>query len=476
MSKFYKIISVNLLIVFFLLMIIPFLILHYFNHPSSDDWIINDIVNQNGIIGAQSVFYLTWSGRYFSNLIVSISPLYFGSFMGYKLVTFLNMALFIFVLFLLISELTKKFLNSKESLLLTLSIFFLYVYAMPTVSQAFYWYNGAIPYQLGMILIMVFLYLFAKLSNSENSNSTGSLTFFSALVLILVYGNSEMSMVICFMAISLIILSKLIIDKKINGRLILYGVITVVCVYVMMSAPGNDVRGTVYPNSHKLLPAIIVSFSSMFKNLILWLFYSPLLFITILLLPLLYKIAVDPNKKYVNLYVNPVYSLIVFSGFLYALFFTPVWSIGDVPFNRTVNIIFFVFLIGWFYNIIILIHYFSKKYNFNVERIPKYVYTFAFIITILFLFKKNNIKNAYSDLFKGRAAKYNNEQFARYDFINKSSADTLLLPNIVNKPSTVFICDITEDQGYHLNYMYARSFGKKSMYIIENDSLKKDKE
>jgi hypothetical protein len=280
-----------------------------------------------------------------------------------------------------------------------------------------------------------------------------------------------MSMVAGVLMISLLVLSKIITEKKINSRLILYSFTTALSSYVLLSAPGNNVRGSQYPDSHKLLPSVITTLSTMADYFISWILMSPLLFITLLIIPIICKLIRNSEKKPVSIFVNPIYTLGAFIGVLFVLFFTPVWSLGRSPFNRTVNIIYFVFLIGWFYNIIIIVYQITKKHEFNISRIPKYVYAIALIIVILFLFKKNNVKNAYADLLRGGAVKYNNELYQRYDLIENSASDSLTVKPLENTPRTIFFTDITSDPALEFNRMYAHYFNKRYISVMKADTL-----
>ena len=281
-----------------------------------------------------------------------------------------------------------------------------------------------------------------------------------------------MSMVTGVLTITLLMICKLINEKKLNSRLILFALTTALSSYVLLSAPGNNVRGSLYPESHKLLPALITTFSTMKDLLFSWIFMSPLLFLTFLIAPVLYKFIINSGKKPVGIFINPLITSLILLVILFILIFTPVWSLGRSPFSRTVNIIYFVFLIGWFYNAMILIYYFFRKFNFNTGRIPKLFYTLALIIVVLFLFKKNNVKNAYADLLRGGAVKYNNELNDRYEYLSKSVLDSLVVPNLVNTPRTIFLSDISSDPKSEFNTKYAHYFNKRYISVIITDTLK----
>ncbi len=474
-NKLNDFVTEYLIIVFYLLMILPFAALLFFNHPSADDWGLSENTKIRGFFDTQQHYYKNWTGKYFSNALLSYNPLYFSSLFGYKMLTLLLMILFVYVLYALISELTGKALNFKEKFLLTLSVIFLYLYAMPSLSQSFYWLTASVVYQLGIMMIMLFLLLYAKITNPQDSSSERMLTLLSVILLIAISGCSEMSMVTGVLMISLLVLCKLITEKKLNSRLLLFAITTGLSSYVLLSAPGNSIRGSQYPDSHKFLPSVITTISAMSDYLMSWIFLTPLLFITILTIPVLYKLIRNSEKKPVGIFVNPVYTVPVFLGILFVLFFTPVWSLGRSPFNRTVNIIYFVFLIGWFYNVIVMIYTLARKFEFNTDRIPKYVYTAALIISVLFLLKKNNVKNAYPDLLRGSAVRYNNELNERYDFLEKTASDSLTVQQLVNTPRTIFFTDITSDPTLEFNMMYAHYFNKRYISVMKADTTNKEK-
>jgi len=176
-------------------MVLPFVILFFFNQPSADDWGLAENTRIMGFLNAQLHYYKSWTGKFFSNAVLSYNPLYFRSIFGYKIMTLLLMILFIYVLFVLISELTKKVLSFRERLVFSLTVFFMYLYAMPSLSQSFYWLTASVVYQTGIMLIMIFLILYTKITNQAGISSEKLLTFLSVLLLIAIAGCSEMSMV-----------------------------------------------------------------------------------------------------------------------------------------------------------------------------------------------------------------------------------------------------------------------------------------
>ncbi|HMQ68597.1 MAG TPA: DUF6056 family protein [Ignavibacteria bacterium] len=472
-NKFYG----NTLLAFLLLMIIPFFVLFIYNHPSADDWGMAENTEIKGFVDTQIHYYKNWTGKYFSNAVMSYNPLYFNSLTGYKIVTFLLMVTFVITLYALFSRLTTSILSKKEKLIFTLSFMFMYLYAMPSLSQSFYWLTASVVYQVGIILIMLFAILYSKINDQEDTYKKNMLTFATAVCVASIAGCSEMSMVSGVLMISLLLVYEIITKKKIKGRLILFAVVCATGSLILITAPGNKVRGSLYPDSHKLIPSLITTASAFWDYLISWIFLSPLLFVTVLLIPLFVKIINADKAVMKGPAFDPKFAGISSLVILFILFFTPVWSLGRAPFSRTVNIIYLMFLAAWFYNVFVLCKYvYGRKENLKIkfEKVPGYVYLIPLIIMCLFLLKKNNVKNVYADLLLGNASKYNTELNERYKMIEKSTSDSLVLGEVEMQPRTIFFTDITSDPDLEFNKMYAHYFNKKSIAVLKKDTLKSE--
>ncbi|MBK8982201.1 MAG: hypothetical protein IPM38_07730 [Ignavibacteria bacterium] len=92
---------------------------------------------------------------------------------------------------------------------------------------------------------------------------------------------------------------------------------------------------------------------------------------------------------------------------------------------------------GWFYNVIVLMHYFKSKYEFDLQA-ARYSYTIALVLLVAFMFKENNIKTAYAEVVGGDAYQYNKELNDRYQFISESKSDTVVVDTISNVPKSFF--------------------------------------
>lgn len=454
-------------------MIIPFLVLFIYNQPSADDWGMAENTVIKGFVDTQIHYYKNWTGKYFSNAVMSYNPLYFDSIAGYKVVTLILMIIFGITLYSLFSRLTSVIISGKEKLIFTLSFMFMYLYAMPSLSQSFYWLTASVVYQVGIILIMLFAIIYSKISDPRDVSSKSGLVILACLIIASIAGCSEMSMVSGVLMIGVIVLYEIVTKRKLSGINILFAVVCGAGSFILITAPGNKVRGSLYPGSHKLIPSLMTTASTFIDYLVTWIVFSPLLFITILSIPIFIKLIFANKDKLNGLAFNPLFVSITSIVILFVLFFTPVWSLGRSPFNRTVNIIYFMFLAGWFYNIFVLCLFaIKRKENFKLipAKFPGYVYVLALMIVCLLLLKKNNVKNVYADLLLGNASKYNNELNARYDMIYSSSEDSLVVRGVEMQPRTIFFTDITSDPALEFNRMYAHYFNKKSIAVFRSDT------
>ncbi len=153
-------------------MILPFLILCFYNQPTPEDFVFGNETNKLGFLKAQEFFYNNWSGRFFSYAVLSLNSLIFTFTEGYKITTILFMLLFISIFVLLFSAFFKREINFSEILILSLSVLFLYFYKAPSISEGFYWLTSTVIYHLGFILICIFLISYQKVMTENRKQKT----------------------------------------------------------------------------------------------------------------------------------------------------------------------------------------------------------------------------------------------------------------------------------------------------------------
>jgi len=56
----------------------------FYTHPIGDDFVNSSSVIKNGVLQTCNDLFFGWSGRYSSNLILSLNPMVLGSYLGYQ--------------------------------------------------------------------------------------------------------------------------------------------------------------------------------------------------------------------------------------------------------------------------------------------------------------------------------------------------------------------------------------------------------
>ncbi|HMS33818.1 MAG TPA: DUF6056 family protein [Ignavibacteria bacterium] len=455
-----------------ILTVLPFIFLSVYSHPCWDDFEYSELARELGFFESQRNWYYTWTGRFFSTAFLStLNPLVYRSVTGYKILMMVFLVLFIISIYLLISELLSEKITKKHKLIFSLLVCFLYFTGMPSMKLGFFWLSTAVIYQLANIMMAVILALLLK---SEIKNSKGSDIFQNIIIcflIIAVCGSNEVAMIMLMMFLFFILILNYTADKKISKRFLLFNITALISFLAVYVSPGNVQRFGKQPNSHHFLYSVkhtLIDLTGLFffRNISI-----PFIVISILFILILLKTDLRSIFKFNPDSVNPFYSITAYLLILSAGYFTSYWSLGIPPFERITNVIYFVYLLGWFFNIIIIINYVKRKLSYNLKQIPSYAYAFTFSVTCLALLLTNNsIKNSYKDIYRGTAVSFDSEMNKRYEYIYQDIADTCIVKSIKNVPSTLFYHDLSDDHRYKYNKLEAKYFGKK--FIIARDTVK----
>ncbi|MGB3017121.1 MAG: DUF6056 family protein [Ignavibacteria bacterium] len=458
------------LISFILVLILPFFINLIFNHPTFDDFYYSEKARHFGYFDAQMKWYKYWTGKFFSTAVLSISPLYFRSFVGYDILVFLVNVMTPIAIYKLLSQITGAILTTSEKSLLTVSVYFVFLCSMPALAQGFYWLTGIFVYLVPILLTMLFFICYSKLSAAVGKSKRFTLIFIATIILVAITGSSEIAMVF----IASLFVSFLLLKFKMKGKIDLYDIVFCSAIilgsYIIISAPGNDLRSETFPMKNDFLHSVILSATELAKNTLLWMFKTPLIPVTFLLMPIMSRLIRRFSNVPQFLKLHPLYYVITFLFVMSACTFAPVWSTGLVPFKRTQNVVSFFFVAGFMF--LTFVFYFRSASS--KKLIPDKFIKLSFIpvITILILlgFTKNNVRSSFADLITGTAYQYDIQMKQRYDYIRKNDSELIEVNDIKNIPRTFYFTDITTDKNFDLNIWYAQYFGKKSIALKKTDN------
>ena len=456
-------------ILFTIACLIPFFILTAFNHPSADDFTVTYSLKVKGFWEAQINWYLKWSGRYISTAIVSLlHPLVYKSFFLYRLYPVLLLLTTLFSTNHLVKNLIPNLNKSNRlaiSSILTISL----ISVLPSIVQGFYWVPGSLIYMLANIFTILFS---SYLIQYDSSKKRTDLILF-ILFGILAIGSNELNLFIVLLITGLWVLAKLLINK----RLALTPTITLFfflfASLLSLLAPGNSARGSVIEKDHlndgfkihDVLFSISKSISHGFSDLYNWLFFSPLIIICLFVV-----IKHKDLRLKLNTVVHPILVWIAFVGLFFFLYFPYYFGTGNPDSSsfplRTSNVICFYICFAMPIAIFYTLNWMQKRKKFELAyaKSPALLQVISIVFVVVVL-ASGNVKIALKDLRSRDFLAYNNALNARYEFIEKSTSDTLAVDSLHFFPRTIYMEDISGDPENWKNAPYADYFGKKLIYL-----------
>ncbi len=456
-----------------ILVLLPFLILSFFNHPASDDFCYTNFIQANPFWAAQVEHYLTWTGRFTATFLLTVDPINLQDLTAYRVLPIALFILFGLSIFYFIKSFFPN-LSRKDRTILSFLIFFLYLYYIPNTAEAFYWRAGSITYQLASALS---LFLFATIRNLQQQESVSKrigLTILASLLAITAVGLNETSMIIIFVIVSLWTFGWIILKKEKRVEMAFILVIIIAATSTVIFAPGNAVRMAEKPEKFQFLFSLVGAIKIAMVDILRWI-PMPLLLLA-LFSPLFNKIGASINTRY-DLNWIKAWHLFLSGVFLFCFlvlcYFPSFWSQGGRPPYRTINVIYLLFIFGIFFLSSLFFAYLKNK-NSPVPQIPQGAQFFLVIIIVsIVVVKPNNIREAYLDIFQGTAYSYNKEMHERYLILKNCPRDTCTIPALKNKPKTILSSDLSSKpshESYYYNVCIADHFGIQKVFLPKKET------
>ncbi|HET6990438.1 MAG TPA: DUF6056 family protein, partial [Bacteroidia bacterium] len=451
-------------------LIVPFFILAYFDCPSIDDFSFALKKIQLGYWGGQVSAYTQWNGRYFASAILLAHPLAFHSFTLYKLIPVILLSLTIHSIYYFISN-CFGMLNKISRFIFSVVIVFCFLNQMPILAQGIYWEPSSITYHLASIMTL-YLSTLIIISFSEPGNFSRMKKITGGFLVLAIVGSNETSMLAVWLLLLSFLFYYFITERKINKLLLLYFLLTIAGTIIVVLSPGNLIRGTdlFLPDKHQVWFTIKNSFVQGSEYIFSWLFTKQ-----IAVLSLLTVLAAFIRAKFFESTrsVALIVSLIGIFGYLLlcSLFATGLWSNGLIAPERTINVIYWLFIIIW-----VALLYFAAIYvmiKFPVQQTPDFRPVFV-ISLILFLFTITNSDNYYlacEDLLSGKAYMFQKEYFGRIKTMELADDDIeVVFPSYSAFPKTLFVLDdVQENPDNWSNFEFATYFHQGSVRSVHVD-------
>lgn len=441
---------------------IPFLILSFFYNPGSDDFDYGYESQTKNFIALQLRRYNEWSGRYFSNGIISFDPLSYNNYFFLKIVPILLFLLFIYSLFFFITSVQLKIQKNRIIAILSL-LFVLYLYQMPNVCEGFYWMPGSITNQLPISLSLLF---FGLLYRYFDKNKIYYIPMLILLVIAIV-GCNEIIIVILGIALSVLWIVYLIKNRKVSFALTLLLFVYLIFSAIEIFAPGNSYRASLIPVEHDFFYSVFKSIQFSFKYFFRW---FPFIGITLLFFV---EQITDYLKehRYQKYFLHPLLILGILFIMMFVVFFLGFWTLHSVLPDRSINTLYFFYIILLAYLFLSVINFFKIEFNFGNNS--PFKIALGTIVLISFL-SDNNIMVAYNDLLTGKAYYYDKEMKNRIEILTNSKEKEIVLPELTNFPATIYnpiTMGLTNDKNNWKNKEIMRYYRKESIIVKPKDSL-----
>jgi hypothetical protein len=450
-----------------LISILPFLLLSNYIQPQSDDFAVDAVLKAHGLIDAQIEWYLSWTGRYFAHLMVSIiHPLRYGHPEGIGIIAFIWILLFTFSVWYFV----RSFTSIGKSLFPTGLLIAVYCWQIPSPGEAFYWIPSTMSYQLGITLQLLFFGLLNRESISPYRR------FLLVLLAILIPGTSEINLLIFLFVLFGIIAFRMILRKQISRLFLwLFFAAIIMSLFSLMS-PGNSGRAQMIAQNAEATPIQNLPFAireglALAKSELLFHFTrSPLLLFTLLLVLIRSSFAIlrniEPKGWMVLLFWLSALSIYVFLHIPY------IYQTGilHIP-GRVSNVIHLYFLIAWSSGILLTSSYLLGHYDFEDKGLILTTTGIILSYCMLQLTIPNKIEHAWMDKLTGKAAAYDAAQNERIRFMQSAVGQSVIVSPLSVKPSSIFLVDLEMDPVDWKNQAYAKYYGLKSIQLGDSNKV-----
>lgn len=429
----------TILLVIGVLAILPFLFLALYNHPSYDDYQLAIRDAGNGFWQTQVNVFNNWSGRYAATAVAQINPLLYRSFTAYKLYSFALVALLSGIVFFTAYTLFKSYHSKYDIVVLSSILIATYLSQMPDVAQGLYWFSGYMTYQLANILTMFFILCLYKLANTKSDFQVKLYTLFAMFFGVMVIGLNEMSLIGIMALLGLVIIHNQIIGTKYTKHFILIGILCLLACLLVVFAPGSYERMHMQPDSSNVAISIMAALG--FTAIAFYKWGGLLTVVSILYalfwgMPLAQKRREQNTSLAIDFRISLVYYLIAIAS----MYFVYAWATGGRAGSRAENVIYFFFIIGWFYNVQLLLDkYWGKRPNKVLQQAQFILPAIVFLFLLNVIQLNSNVSTAYLDLLSGDAEKFDEEMNRRYAILKDSSCASCAVPTLTVLPKSLYI-------------------------------------
>lgn len=268
-----------LLVVALIFFFLPLVILPFFNHACTDDYVFGLHVNDLGLAEFQRFIYLKWGGRFSATFVIGLFVdngfLYSHYYLHSLLLTGLNL----FSALFLISAANKYIFKARikgKALLIACICLALTICSVPEPSTFLFWFSSAVTYHLPLILLQTEIALIILLLNSGKKSTKVICSICVPLLIFVINGFNELFIIIQFpLLIATYYFDTATKLTKIYRALLL--LVFLASAALVIFAPGNAIRSNLPPYKGFAIGCGVIIYHltetcwSIFRNPLFWL-------------------------------------------------------------------------------------------------------------------------------------------------------------------------------------------------------------
>lgn len=476
-----------------LLCVLPFVVLAFDSHPALDDFSDAMMRRRLGFWGTQRELYLGWTGRYTTSLLL-MAPSPLQNFAhweaGYFLVAWSALLALAGGLYALWTALAGAAWTRPERALATGVVLALWLAQAPSVAECLYWYNAVAVYTWPLLLWLLWLVALLRLVRTAASAPGHWWRVLSTAVLaVAVVGCNEVLAIVVVAGLAVAVAWAWHGQRgqlpQLLALLLLGGLATV----VSFLAPGNFNRLTAVVQTGQVVAALAgaragIGAGAAAGYLTLnWLGAGLLPLASLLALPALLRLGQRPGSVAHSLgRVPPLWLAAGLLALLALVGLPSYWATGGMMPLRARTAVLLLFIIGWLGLLLAGLGYGARRWpvlNRLVVGWPQPVAVLLWAGLLLAFDTDHNVRvthalagvgsnavvMAYRDWLSGDAARYDQQQCARYQRLRAQPQLRLRLKPLTVEPLTLLYLDITTDSTYWGNTAYADYFRQQAVWV-----------
>ena len=453
-----------------LLLLVPWFYIAFFAHPIADDYCYANLSRQNDFLQEYCHQYFSWNGRYSSNFFVLLNPV-LQSVLCYQLAAAFLLLLTVFGYFIFVKTVLNSSTYSMFGWHISLCLLALFLFQMPSPSEGFYWYTGAVTYQAANALSLFYFALLIQYARKRFFMNKWLHLFLAGLLLAFIIGFNETVLLIvgglhCCLAFG--VFRKSDLRKELGFAIAFLLVVFIISAGFVVTAPGNALRASNYPGNHDVVHSLAMGAFQTIRFTLDWVSNLPFLVLSVLSFPIVSELR-NKDALLARLTSCPVSMstgllvLIVFAGV-----FPAYWHTRILGQYRTVNAAYFFFLLAWFFNLACWAAYLEKKEIRNPFMIGKKARIIGLLLVLLAMAGTKNGYYLTTDLLYKKVNAFDLEMRTRNSLMlaaAQKNISVIELSPLKSKPYTLFVHDLNTDSFNWINTSYASFFGRKTAVL-----------